>query len=140
MEKNCKTCKHETISRYIAPCRNCSNAWASKPHATLLWEPADISPDLCCGITDSVVSQGEKREMFEKVDEWISAKDRLPEHRQRILFATPNDIHIGIYMDKMITQHGDFEKVFMSTDGGHYQLEMSLIQGWQPLPKPPVVE
>jgi hypothetical protein len=40
-------------------------------------------------------------------------------------------------MDKLINQHGDFEKVFMSTDGGHYQLEMAIVQYWMPLPEPP---
>ena len=69
---------------------------------------------------------------------WVAVSERLPEHRQRVLFNTHNrDVHKAIYMDKLINQHGDFEKVFMSTDGGHYQLEMGIVQYWMPLPEPP---
>jgi hypothetical protein len=69
---------------------------------------------------------------------WVAVSERLPEHRQKVLFSTHNrDVHKAIYMDKLINQHGDFEKVFMSTDGGHYQLEMSIVQYWMPLPEPP---
>jgi hypothetical protein len=69
---------------------------------------------------------------------WVSVSERLPEHRQKVLFSTHNrDVHKAIYMDKLINQHGDFEKVFISTDGGHYQLEMAIIQYWMPLPEPP---
>jgi hypothetical protein len=69
---------------------------------------------------------------------WVAVAERLPEHRQRVLFSTQNrDVHKAIYMDKLINQYGDFEKVFMSTDGGHYQLEMGIVQYWMPLPEPP---
>ena len=56
MEKNCKTCKRR-YNELDSICAQC--VWTDDYE---LWEPADISPDLCCGITDSVVSQGEKRE------------------------------------------------------------------------------
>ena len=75
MEKNCKTCG--------------GTGWVMRPSIPMAcpkgceqkYEPADISPDLCCGITDSVVSQGEKREMWEDglqklmddINEWSNA-------------------------------------------------------------------
>lgn len=70
MEKNCKTCG--------------GTGWVMRPSIPMAcpkgceqkYEPADISPDLCCGITDSVVSQGGKREMFEKV--YVTTVEDLP--------------------------------------------------------------
>ena len=55
MEKNCKTCKYR-FGDLTLRCAQC--AWTDEFD---FWERPDISPDLCCGITDSVVSQGEKR-------------------------------------------------------------------------------
>ena len=52
MEKNCNTCKFATLLMREMPCIECDINLSN-------WQPADISPDLCCGITDSVVSQGE---------------------------------------------------------------------------------
>jgi len=67
---------------------------------------------------------------------WVAVTDNLPQNRQKVLFATNNgDIHKAIYMDKLINQYGDYEKVFLSTDGGHYQL--SIVTFWCDVPKPP---
>ena len=59
MEKNCKTCKHQFVSGRATPCNDCCEVFPTTSK-TMHWEPADISPDLC--------AQGEKREMFEKVE------------------------------------------------------------------------
>ena len=63
MEKNCKTCKRKCseVDPIYTQC-----VWTDDYE---FWEPADISPDLCCGITDSVVSQGGKREKNEMGDD-----------------------------------------------------------------------
>jgi hypothetical protein len=73
------------------------------------FEPADISPDLCCGITDSVVSHGEKREMFEKVyvngayvaSEWVrSLKYQIEQlgngYAEITVFESDKDLFIHI--------------------------------------------
>ncbi len=71
---------------------------------------------------------------------WIPVSQQLPKHRQKVLFSTHNkDVHEAIYMDKLINQYGDFEKVFISADGGHYQLGIAIVQYWMPLPEPPCV-
>ena len=68
---------------------------------------------------------------------WINVNDKLPKNRQKVLFCTRSDVHKAIYMDKVINQHGDFNEVFLSSDGGHYQLEMGLVTHWMPLPELP---
>lgn len=73
-----------------------------------------------------------------QVIQWVSVSERLPNHRQVVLFSTHDrDVHKAIYMDKLINQYGDFEKVFMSTDGGHYLLELDIVKYWMLLPEPP---
>jgi RNA polymerase subunit RPABC4/transcription elongation factor Spt4 len=64
MEKNCKTCDHITdvLSEHCASCINLFDMSGE----LMLWEPAVIT-------TDSVVSQGGKREMFEKV--YVNGKE-----------------------------------------------------------------
>ena len=67
---------------------------------------------------------------------WVAVTDALPQNRQKVLFATTNgDVHKAIYMDKLINQHSDYEKVFLSTDGGYYQV--SNVTFWCDVPKPP---
>jgi hypothetical protein len=69
---------------------------------------------------------------------WVSVKDALPKNRQKVLFATTNeDVHKAIYMEKLINQYGDYDQVFLSTDGGHYQVFMDIVAFWCDLPKPP---
>jgi len=71
-------------------------------------------------------------------DPWIPVSERLPETRQRVLFSTNNgDVHEAIYMETLINQYCDFKNVFMSSDGGHYQLSMDIVTHWMPLPKAP---
>ena len=66
MEKNCKTCKYR-FGELTLRCAQC--AWTDEFD---FWERPDISPDLCCGITDSVVSQGEKREYITCAANWFN--------------------------------------------------------------------
>lgn len=68
---------------------------------------------------------------------WVSVTEQLPNHRQKVLFCTRSDVHKALYMEKMSNEHGDFNKVFLSNDGGHYELEMQIITHWMPLPELP---
>lgn len=69
---------------------------------------------------------------------WVAVTDALPQNRQIVLFATTNgDVHKAIYMDKLINQYGDYSQVFLSNDGGHYQVEMDIVTFWCDVPKPP---
>lgn len=71
---------------------------------------------------------------------WFSVDNSLPPNRQRVLFATKNgDVHKSIYMDRLINQYGDFHKVFIADDGGHYQLSMDIVAFWCDIPTPPVL-
>ena len=72
------------------------------------------------------------------VSGWVAVTDALPKHRQKVLFATTNgDVHKAIYMDKLINQYGDYNQVFLSNDGGHYQVDMDIVAFWCDVPKPP---
>ena len=84
MEKNCKTCGgtsqgYTTCTGIIGAnglCSVCGQEAISTFYQCGRLIPinaaSDISPDLCCGITDSVVSQGEKREYITCAANWFN--------------------------------------------------------------------
>lgn len=56
------------------------------------------------------------------MSEWISVKDRLPERYQKVIFYRKDE-----FLDEV--ECGDFE----------YHWDLSNVQYWMPLPKPPEV-
>ena len=100
------------------------------------WEPADISPDLS---TDSVVSQGEKRE-------WVSVKDRLPEVHEEVLIWLYDTV-VQSYLSASGYWMVSYDVTDAAADIQIYDRKI-VKQGealdyathWMPLPKPPAVE
>lgn len=69
---------------------------------------------------------------------WVAVINSLPNHRQKVMFATTNgDVHKAIYMDKLIDRYGDYNQVFISDDGGYYKADMGIVTFWCDVPKPP---
>lgn len=94
----------------------------------------EIANDTLVDFTDTMASYGGNPVI---ANAWISVKERLPNHRQKVLFCTKSDVQKAIYMHRMTNEHGDFSEVFLSTDGGHYELETQIITHWMPLPELP---
>lgn len=69
--------------------------------------------------------------------EWISVKDKLPTHRQKVLCCTKDSTMQAIFMEKLINEVADYQNVFRTFDGGYYKLCLNLITHWMPLPEPP---
>jgi hypothetical protein len=69
---------------------------------------------------------------------WVAVTDIVPENRQKVLFSTPNgDVHMAIYLDKLINQYGDYKQVFLADNGGYYEIANNLVSFWCNIPKPP---
>ena len=89
-------------------------------------EICNTCPDLCCGMYPP---PAEKVERFEKVAEWISVKDRLPERNQNVLIAREKPFHT--YLLTAFQRDG----VFHSNQDA---IMLGKVTHWMPLPKPPV--
>lgn len=50
--------------------------------------------------------------------EWISVKSQLPRHRERAFFLSEFDLDKGVFLEKLINEHGEWANVFMSSNGG----------------------
>lgn len=94
---------------------------------------------------DAMFFEGYGRELCEQqadhliangvvVQEWISVKDRLPEHGDRVLVAFAKRLGGGVASAKF--------KLGVSVDGWYcdgtfYELGINFITHWMPLPEPP---
>lgn len=69
---------------------------------------------------------------------WVSVKDGLPQNRQKVLFGTKNgDVHMAIYLEKLINQYGDYNQLFLADNGGYYQVGMDIVTFWCAVPELP---
>jgi len=72
--------------------------------------------------------------------EWIKAKDKLPEHRQRvILFPEKYKIITAVFLMDFSNKNFDYKNVFISDDNVEYH-HLTHPQNnyrWMPLPEPP---
>lgn len=71
---------------------------------------------------------------------WIKAKDKLPEHRQRVIFC--KDIYTmvtAIFLENYSTKCFDYKNVFITDDNREYNYFMHPKSDfhWSYLPLPP---